>query len=189
MRPTFFALFLLAATPAFAQNQIPPQPPITATTPALPPDLHIILPNCPVGMSAQQRGAAQTLWTISLEDAGQPQNEQAARSSNAGVHVELHSGKSTIRQVELEVYFVAPGARVVPVTEDPAPVDLKKTFHLSAQDGATLKLAGDLLVGPAAGITRVRLLSIDYADGTTWHANAHSTCSVEPSRFMLVNAR
>jgi hypothetical protein len=191
MRLIFFALPLLAATAALgqAQTQAPKQLPAPNAATTLP--AHITLSgNCPVGMFAQQRASSQTVWTVSLEDANPLQHVDQLRPGDVGVHVELNArNKSPIGNVELEVYFVAPGNRVLPVADATSPADLKKTFHLSVGSGAGLKLAGDLLVGPAAGITRVHLLSIDYADGTSWRANSDNACSVEPSRFVLVNAR
>lgn len=86
------------------------------------------------------------------------------------------------------MYFIAPGTRVLPVAEADALPAQKKTFNL-ATDRASLKLMGDLLVGPAASITRVQLLSLTYADGTTWSARSDSPCSVEPDRFILVGSQ
>jgi hypothetical protein len=141
-------------------------------------------------MFAQRRDSGQTLWTTSFEDENKPQKVKPLQPGNTGVHVELDShDKAVIRQVELAVYFVAPGTRALPVASTGAPADLRKTFNLSADNGASLKLRADLLVGPAGGITRVHVLSIDYTDGTSWHAKSDSACSVEPSRFILVNAR
>lgn len=145
--------------------------------------------NCPVGMTAQQRASGQTVWTTALEDAANPRNLDSLRPGNTGVHVELNAhGKSSIHQAELAVYFMAPRTRVLPVVEADALPAQKKTFNL-ATDRASLKLMGDLLVGPAASITRVQLLSLTYADGTTWSARSDSPCSVEPDRFILVDAR
>jgi hypothetical protein len=194
MRPTFFVLALLAAIPALgqAQTQAPklsPPPDASTTLPA-----HITLSgpsgNCPVGMFAQRRDSGQTLWITSFEDEHQSQKLNPSKPGNTGVHVFLSShGKATIRQVEIAVYYVAPGTRVLPVSSDNTPPDPRKTFNLSAENGAALKLAGDLLLGPVAGITRVHLVSIDYTDGTSWHAARESACSIEPSRLLLVNAR
>jgi hypothetical protein len=191
MRLAFLAIPLLTATAAFGQAQTmtlkvsPPQDGST-TLPA-----HITVSgSCPVGMFAERHDTGQTLWVTSFEDEHQPQKLNPSKPGNTGVHVELDShGKATIRQVEIAVYYVAPGARALPVAAEGSPSDLHKTFNLSAENGAALKLAGDLLVGPAAGITRIHLLSIDYADGTSWHPNGETTCSVEPSRFLLVNHR
>jgi hypothetical protein len=185
MRPTLFALPLLAATVAFGQTQQSTPAPIVA-----PINPSNIQGKCPVGMAAQRSGTGQTLWAIALEDSGNQKNEAAARAANSGVHVELNTrNKSAIRQVELTVDFIAPGTFFLPVAETTTPIQQKKTFHLSAQDGASRKLVGDLLIGPAAGITRVHLLSIAYANGSNWAASANNACSVEPNGFIRVAAR
>ena len=44
----------------------------------------------------------------------------------------------------------------------------KKTFVL--QQEAALRVDADLLVGPAATITRVHLVSATFADGSVWRA-------------------
>ena len=186
MRLMLFALPFLAATSVFAQTQTE-----TQLQTALELQKTIVIQNsCPVGMFAQRRDSGQTLWITSFEDGHQSQKINPLKPGNTGVHVFLSShDKATIRQVEIAVYYVAPGVRALPVAAHGTPPDLSKTFSLSAENGASLKLTGDLLVGPAAGITRIHLLSIDYADGTSWRPAGESACSVEPSRFLLVNHR
>ena len=162
---------LLAATTCFAQT--------------------IIGSGCPVEMKAQQQAAGRTEWVVANEDAAQLQ-KQTASHPNSGVHVELNAPRDkALRQVELTVDFAPLGIhRMLPLAQmdTPATTNLKqKTFSLSATDTATRKLAGSLLVGPAASIIRVRLLSITYADGTHWQSAPGQTCSVEPSHFLLVD--
>jgi hypothetical protein len=191
MRLAFLAMPLLTATAALGQAQtttlnVPPPQDGSTTSPA-----HItVTGSCPVGMFAERHDTGQALWITAFEDERQPQKLNPLKPGNTGVHVSLSShGTATIRQVEIAVYYVAPGVRALPVAADGTAPDRSKTFHLSAENGAALQLAGDLLVGPAAGITRIHLLSIDYANGTSWRPAGESACSVEPSRFLLVNHR
>jgi len=85
------------------------------------------------------------------------------------------------------------GLRRVPVApettnaKDDSPQERAKTFNLDRE--AAMKIGGDLLVGPAATITRVRLISVTYADGSVWHPSSEDVCSVEPSKYMLVEAK
>jgi len=184
MRLSLATVPLLISTAIFAQQS--PTGPAKITPPA-----YVLLltdGNCPVGLSAQQRASAQTLWTISLEDSVRPQSPASMRSINTGIHVELRArGTASIRQAELTVDFVAPGTHALPVGDSGMPPTRKKTFNLTAEGGVSLNLTGDLLVGPAAGITRVHLASLTYADGSTWQADANRPCSVEPSHFLLVD--
>jgi hypothetical protein len=48
---------------------------------------------------------------------------------------------------------------------------------------------GDLMVGPAATITRVHLISATFADGSVWHAANANACSIEPNRVLPVDAK
>jgi hypothetical protein len=184
MRLSLFAVLLLVSAPVFAQQG--PVSPVKIT-----PNSQVVIltdGNCPVGFSAKPRASAQALWTISLEDAVRPQSPASMRSINTGIHVELRArGTASIREVELTVDYVAPGTHALPVGDSGAPATLKKTFNLAAEGGASLQLAGDLLVGPSAGIKRVHLVSLTYADGSTWQAEANRPCSVEPSHFLLVD--
>jgi len=149
---------------------------------------------CPVGMMAQRRDSGQTIWIVSLEDTAKLKHDETPKPGSTGVHVSLTAPeKSPIRQAELAVYFVPPGTHVLPVHNQygsqgspKAPAEQKKTFHVSASDDASLRLTADLLVGPAAGITHIHILSMDYADGTTWTAPNKFACTVEPNGFLLV---
>jgi len=182
MRSAFLMVPLLAASTGFAQTlpQAAPIQPQSQPTIVAADGIH-----CPVGMKAQQSGVGQTLWTIALEDQSKTQSHT---EGGMGVHVDLRAmNGSTIKQVELAVHYLPVGTRFLPLETSSTPDDIKKTFNLSANDGASLKLAGDLLVGHAASILRVDLLSINYTDGTNWHTGKGNYCSAEPSRIVLVN--
>ncbi len=187
MRTVLFALSLLAVSVGQAQKQNQFPVPNTNTTLS---SQFALFDNCPVGFRAQQRASGETIWTIALEDAGKPASSNPASPGNIGVHVELNThGKSSIQKAEFAVFYVAPGARMLPIAESVAPATQRKTFKLFAREGESQKLGGDLLVGAAAGITRVYLLSLTYADGTLWIQNNFKPCGVEPDRFILVDAR
>jgi hypothetical protein len=68
-----------------------------------------------------------------------------------------------------------------------SPQEKAKTFNLDRE--AAMRVGGDLLVGPAATITRVHLMSATFADGSVWHASSEDACSIVPSKFMLVEAK
>jgi len=178
MRLTLFALPLLAALTAptqTAQQTLPATLNVTAYG------------TCPVGMFAQRRDSGQTMWIVSLEDAINPGHPTTAKPGSTGVHISLTAPKkSPIHQAELAVYYVAPGTHALLIADKKSPTNLKKTFHLSASDDASLKLTGDLLVGPSAGITHIHLLSLNYADGTTWTAPNNTACTIEPNGLLLV---
>ena len=183
MRGTLIALSLLVTGNLAAQTS-----PVTTTLhPSATYD-----PGCPVGMSARQKGAGQTLWTIALEDQRDAVRAANAKRGGMGVAVELKAEKEHgIREAVFEVSYLLPEARAMLIDRPGLPKGAelkKKTFSLSAGDAGTLKLTGDLLVGRAAMIDRVHLVSLSYADGMQWQARNAGSCAIEPSRVVLVDA-
>jgi hypothetical protein len=199
MRHPVIALTLLAATTALAQTpSSAPLPGAMSPTQAMQAMAMAMAAKveayrgdaCPVGFTAHKRASGQTVWTISLEDARRSLNGASVRPGNSGVHVELVDGlQSPITQVTFTVFFQEPGLHYQPVAQGsnatPLPLpESQKTFNLSAEGGSSKHLSGDLLVGAGAGIHRVNVTRIDYADGTSWQNDTR--CSVTPSNFMLV---
>jgi hypothetical protein len=191
MRPALIALTLLVSNAAFAQttkSNGPTQAEIR---------LYHKLYSCPVDLSASLHSPGRTMWTISEEDLrkNRPPNPDGYGS---GVHIDLRpTNDAVIKQVSLRVFFpesvlhyqpVAPSSTSSP-DQPRAPRELAKNFQLVADGGASVHLSGELLVNQYAGITRVAVLSIDYADGTSWHAKSSYVCSAEPSHFMPVGAK
>lgn len=142
---------------------------------------------CPGQLTAQQKASGgQTVWTTS-------QNSWNAQSDGnkpgLGVRVAFQGAK-TIRSLELRVSYLPPGLRFIPTDVKQTAMDMResdKTFVLQEKDG--LRVVGDLLVGPAATITRVHLMSVTYADGSVWHPSNDEQCSVVPNRVMEVAAK
>lgn len=135
---------------------------------------------CPGVLSARQQSAV-TMWTVSREDA--KDTSFAKKRGGSGIHVDLKSSRGALREIELSVSYIAPGARVMTVAPDEKDVR-EKTFDLSV-DGLT-DVDRDLLVGPAFQITRVHLISATYADGQVWNATSEDACSIAPDRLLLV---
>jgi hypothetical protein len=89
----------------------------------------------------------------------------------------------------LRVSYLPQGLRLMPVDPKQGTKDMResdKTFVL--QQKAAMHVVGDLLVGPAATITYVHLMSVTYADGSVWHAPSPDACTVVPNRVMEVAA-
>lgn len=141
--------------------------------------------DCPgILLSARRQSPGGTIWTVSREDSAS--GETTTKRAGEGVHVELKSAKDGLRKIELSVSYVASGARAMTVAPDAKDVRAK-SFDLLA-DGRT-SVDGDLLVGPAFEITRVRLFSVAFADGKIWRATSKDACSVVPSKFLPVEAK
>jgi hypothetical protein len=143
---------------------------------------------CPGQLSARQQTQwPGTVWTIAQQDT--EQKSQNAPGS-MGVHVSFESPKTQVASLELSVSYLPPGQRLMPTAPKQGTKDMRedsKTFVLKQE--AALHVSGDLMVGPAATITRVHLMSATYADGSVWHAANANACSIEPNRVLLVDAK
>lgn len=147
---------------------------------------------CPGVLRVQHQPTGPTMWTVALEDKG-PDN-QAQRMKGPGLHVEfdgvLDGVRERVNALELSVSYLPAGLRVTPVEADmqsASAKESKKTFVL--QQEAAGRVDADLLIGPAATITRVHLVSATFADGYVWHATGEDVCSVAPSLYMPVEAK
>jgi hypothetical protein len=147
---------------------------------------------CPGQLQAwQQATGGATIWTTALED--QKNEDRAdAKSSGLGVHVAFQGAKTWIKTLELRVSYEPLGLKSMPVAPGTngfvsSTAEREKTFNLDRE--AATRVDADLLVGPAATITRVNLMSATFTDGSIWHAPGKDTCSVVPNRVVLVKAK
>jgi len=142
-------------------------------------------PGCPGALRAQhQPTMGKTIWTVALEDKNK--KDQGRAPASMGLHVVFESARTQPRSAELSVSYLPLRLKAMPIESDKAQ-ELKKTFALAAEDKD--RLDGDLMVGPAATITRVHLMSVTFADGSVWHAPSEDACSVAPALYMPVEAK
>lgn len=143
---------------------------------------------CPVVFRADQHdvGGGRTVWTVAFEDRDK-KDKWWPESGSMGVHVVFAGARSPMRSLEFSVSYLPPGTHVMPAPDAMSASELKKSYTLMAHD--RVPLYGDLLVGPASMITRVRLVGATFADGTAWHAASDTQCSVEPSRVLPVDGK
>ena len=189
MRPVLIAFTLLAATTATVSAQTDKsQEDRTRAEMRLQQELY----GCPVGITAQHQGSPAAIWTTSLEDSHKSPTELAKMHS--GVHVDLAARTKAIKSVDLAVFYLSPGSRVLPVTgsqfapSSVAPSETSKNFSLFA-GSASRRLDGDLLLGPVASVTRVSLMHVTYSDSSEWNAHSSATCSIKPSLYMPVQTK
>jgi hypothetical protein len=64
--------------------------------------------------------------------------------------------------------------------------EVTKTVTLNLTDRGESWAATDLLLRGLTSVSRVRLESLTYEDGTTWQPEQGSLCAVAPSPLMLV---
>ncbi|HEV2577982.1 MAG TPA: hypothetical protein VGU25_12300 [Acidobacteriaceae bacterium] len=146
--------------------------------------------SCPGALRAsQQATGGATVWTTALED---QKDAAKVRPSGLGVHVDFQVAHNAVKQLELRVSYEPLGLKRVPVAPGTngsatATSEREKNFNLDRE--AAMKVDADLLVGPAATITSVHLMSATFADGSVWRAPTPDSCSVVPSRFVLVKSK
>jgi FtsZ-interacting cell division protein ZipA len=148
----------------------------------------MIARECPGVLRAQHQPTGPTMWTVALEDKGR--DAQAQKVKGPGLHVEFEAPKDGVKTLELTVSYLPAGLRVTPVEADmqsKTAKESKKTFVL--QQEAARRVDADLLIGPAATITRVHLVRATFADGNVWNASSEDVCSVAPSLYMPVEAK
>jgi hypothetical protein len=133
---------------------------------------------CPVGFNARRQGTSQ-IMSASDPAAGPAQ----------GLHLTL-SRLSTpaIQSVEVTVYGVSSKAVILPAGSQPNDT-ISKTFELQRQAGSNSLSDADVWMHNVGSLSRADLISITYADGSTWHASESLKCRAVPSNFVLVGSK
>jgi hypothetical protein len=181
----FSASLLLLLAGAFAFAQTSSNPPLkNSLTPAKAADSVILYANspvnsgCPVGFFARRQATGQVMTAGDARQAGPAQ----------GLHLMLnHLTAPAIESIEITVYGVSSKGRVLPagLPSD----DVSKTFELRRSTGSNSLSDADVWMHNVGSLTRADLISIHYADGTTWHATETLKCRAVPSNFLLVGSR
>jgi hypothetical protein len=208
MRSTLRTLTLLAATPALAQTSAP----IPAPSPA---PLHEPSPldlrqttgttrdwpaavrksrssprydTCPIAIAAQLQGMPEREEIVAIEDANRPRNLDPFHG-DAALHVHLAARNAPLAKVKLAVSYVIPTTGILLVSQPGLdPPTQQKTYELTAPNDPAPTLEATLRSGTVAHITRVHILTIQYADGTLFEPATNNTCSLKISPFVLVSA-
>jgi hypothetical protein len=185
MRRLSVSLLLLAG--AFASAQTSSNPPTVlknSPTTAKAADSVILYADrldnsgCPVGFFARRQATGQIMTAGDARQAGPAQ----------GLHLMLdHLAAPAIDSIEITVYGVSSKARVLPAHEPSA--DVSKTFELRRENGSNSLSDADVWMHHVGSLTRVDLISIHYADGTTWNATENLKCRAVPSNLLLVGRR
>jgi len=185
MRHLSVSVLLLAGAFTFAQTSSDPRTVLkNSTTTAKAADPVILYADrldnsgCPVGFFARRQAKGQIMTAGDARQAGPAQ----------GLHLMLdHLTAPAIDSIEITVYGVSPKARVLPAHEPSA--DVSKTFELRRETGSNNLSDADVWMHNVGSLTRVDLISIHYADGTSWNATENFKCRAVPSNFLLVGSR
>jgi hypothetical protein len=187
MRRLAATLLLLSATFTFAQT--PSNPPNVSkdlpvpkfTTGQVLAQVRRLSENfgCPVGFTASRQAAGQAM---SASDTKQPGPTQA-------LHLTLDKGNTPdITSVEVTVYGTAQKGPYLPV-DSQSTTTVSKTFALHRISDSTTLSEADVRMQLMGTLNRADLISITYADGTSWHATANFQCRAVASNLILVGAR
>jgi len=177
-------LFLLASAFTFAQTSSNPAVLKNSPTTGKAADSVVLYANrpdnagCPVGFFASRQATGHMMSAGDARQAGPAQ----------GLHLMLnHLTAPAIESIEVTVYGVSSKARVLPAHEPSA--DVSKTFELRRETGSASLSDADVWMHNVGALSRVDLISIHYADGTTWNATENFKCRAVPSNFLLVGRR
>jgi hypothetical protein len=187
MRQLSVSLLFLAATITFAQ------------TPSNPPNVSKDLPvpkfttgqvlaqhrrlsgnfGCPVGFTASRQAGGHAM---SASDTKQPGPTQ-------GLHLTLDNPNTpAIETIEVTVYGTAQKGPYLPVdSQFTSPIS--KTFELRRISDSTTLSEADVHMNLAGTLNWADLVSITYADGTSWHATANFQCRAVVPNLILVGAK
>jgi hypothetical protein len=133
---------------------------------------------CPIGFSASRRATGHAMTASDARQAGPGQ----------GLHLTLnHLTQPAIESIQITVYGVSSKGRVLPA--GPLPEDISKTFELRRSAGSNTLTDADVWMHNVGTLSRVDLISVHYADGTTWHTTENLKCRAIPSNFVLVTKR
>ena len=145
------------------------------------------LGSCPVSVRAQQSSAANLM--------------QVDRSRPKGLAQLLHltlanSGDNRVAKATVTVRGLLPKTRptLTPMTRDSDPSDaartIEATFPAATDAASTDKIASaDIWVPGLSAVYTVDLVSITYADGSTWTASTARSCRTPIDGMMLIGAR
>jgi len=149
----------------------------------------LVATRCPGWLHANQHdvGGARTVWTTAFEDKDK-KDKWWPEAGSMGVHVNFTSAQKPLQSMEFSVSYLPPGLHEMPAnTEGKSVPELKKRYSLATRD--RVRVEGDLLVGPASAVTRVRVTGATFADGSVWQAASEDACGVEPTRVLAVEGK
>jgi hypothetical protein len=172
------AIFLLAGTLAFGQSK--GSAPTVVKTLRSPATIDIAgQAGCPIGFSASRQSDLQMMSASDASKAGPAQ----------GLHLTLNNlDMPAIQNIEVTVYGTSTKGRVLPVDMQSNDT-VTKTFALHRISGDASLSDADVWMHHVGSLSWVDLISITYADGTTWHAAENLKCRAVPSNFLLVGRK
>ena len=178
MRRLPISLLMLLATVSYTSGQAEPRGHADAAYP-----LNTIFQvpaesdGCPVGLSAERRSDMMMLRT----------GDSRLKDSAHGLRITFnHREGPQIESAEITVYGMTSKLRALPAATSSSD-EVSKTFQLQRTKGSEGLQEASIWMHKVGSLTRVELVSITYADGTTWNESKSSRCQAVPSALMLIS--
>jgi hypothetical protein len=158
--------------------------PISQTGAARPLDTIFRVPaetasGCPVSLSAERRSDMMMLRT----------GDSRLKNSAQGLRITFnHRDEPQIESAEITVYGLTSKLRVLPASTSSSD-EVSKTFELRRTKGSEGLQEASVWMHKVGSLTRVELISITYADGTTWRKSQSSQCQAVPSALLLIRGK
>jgi hypothetical protein len=180
MRRLPVSLLMLLATVSYTSGQAEPRGQADAAHPL---DTIFQIPaasdGCPVGLSAERRSDTMMLRTDDTRR-GEPAH---------GLRITFnHRAGPQIESAEITVYGMTSKLRALPAATSSSD-EISKTFQLQRTQGSEGLQEASIWMHKVGSLTRVELISITYADGTTWSESKSSQCRAVPSAVMLISSK
>ena len=177
-----FAL-LLAPVVAVAQSS-GSQPPVPEAARVNQSPVAVLLSNvtgaCPVGLHAQRRGTPNMVMT----------DGKAQREAGPTVRLTVNNLQDkNIVGATVRVRGYGSKPQLFPIQGVSPAGKMTKTVSLKLNVAGGKNGEADVTAERFGSISRIYLESMEYADGTEWHADREQPCSVEPDLLMLVASR
>jgi len=132
---------------------------------------------CPVGFTASRQAPVQMMTA-----------DGVWRDSQS-LHLTLDNRKMpAIESIEVKVYGTSQKSPYLPVSAQSTET-VSKTFELHRTSASTSLNEADVSMHLMGSLDWADLISITYADGTSWHTIANFKCRAVPSNFLLVDNR
>jgi len=145
-------------------------------------------PACPVEMRATQgSGGALVAVKPGQPDKGRPGQDRGGYSQR--IHLAVNNiGAPPIATADVRVHGTTAQPRMVPLAGTSGPATITRGMHVSFDGGTGKESSSDVVLRDFTSVNSIDLLSVTYADGTTWKSTA-GACRIVPDPVMLIGAR
>lgn len=180
MRRLPVSLLMLLATVSYISGQAEPRGQADAAHPLstifqIPAESN----GCPVGLSAERRSDTMIVRTGDTR-LGEPAH---------GLRITFNRREGPqIESAEIMVYGMTSKLRALPASTSSSD-EVSKTFQLRRIQGSEGLQEASIWMHKVGSLTRVELISITYADGTTWNQSKSSQCQAVPNALMLISSK